>query len=214
MRKNTIFLCWSLNCIIWVKKKPFDRPFQNTFARIVCNLIQECIEERASQMGRRPPPSGEGLPPKPPTSNQPTVSNQSPSKISNTTTKSQSPAKVDKSSPSRPPSSPVRVGSATKTLQQRLIEKTQHSKTDQLAEKLRQERMAEVNALHNRYHNGILKEDLQWSEAEVWILPLIFANAACTYSFTKWVKLWLKLGHIDVSEYLPQTTYQIIMQIQ
>ena len=118
----------------------------------------------ASQIGRRPATSGQGLPPKPP------ATGQSPSKIGNMTAKSQpatSPSKVDRSSPSRPHSSPVRVGSATKTLQQRLIEQTQHSKTDQFAEKLRKERMAEVNALQNRYQNGILKENLQLSESEV-----------------------------------------------
>ena len=118
----------------------------------------------ASQMGRRPHTSGQGLPPKPP------AASQSPSRIGSTAAKSQpatSPSKVDRSSPSRPHSSPVRVGSATKTLQQRLIEQTQHSKTDQFAEKLRKERMAEVNALQNRYQNGILKENLQLSESEV-----------------------------------------------
>ena len=129
-------------------------------------MLQESIEERAAQMGCRQPPSGEGLPPKPPTNNQ------SPSRFGNTPARSQptsSPVKKDQSSPNRPHSSPVKMGSATKTLQQRLIEQTQHSKTDELAEKLRRERMAEVNALQNRYQNGILKENLQLSESEVCI---------------------------------------------
>lgn len=67
------------------------------------------------------------------------------------------------SSPSKVPSpqaaSPTgKVGSATKTLQQKILQQVQYSKTDKLADKLRQERMAEVNTLHNRYQNGILKD--------------------------------------------------------
>ena len=134
-------------------------------------FLQESIEEKAAQMGRRPAPSGEGLPPKPP------AASQSPSRMGNSPARKQpsspsrkqpsSPARVEQSSPNRPASSPVKVGSATKSLQQRLIEQTQHSKTDKFAEKMRQERMAEVNALNNRYKNGVLKEDLQFSETEV-----------------------------------------------
>ena len=114
-------------------------------------------------MGRRPAPSGEGLPPKPP------ANSQSPTRFGNTPAKTQSassPVRLEQSSPNRPNSSPVKVGSATKTLQQRLIEQTQFSKTDAFAEKLRQERMAEVNALNNRYQNGVLKEELQLSASE------------------------------------------------
>ncbi|KAJ8302427.1 hypothetical protein KUTeg_018823 [Tegillarca granosa] len=51
------------------------------------------------------------------------------------------------------------VGSATKMMQQKLIEQTQHSKTDDLADKMRKERMAELQSLQNRWHNGVLKED-------------------------------------------------------
>ena len=65
-----------------------------------------------------------------------------------------------KKAPSPQAASPTgKVGSATKTLQQKILNKVQYSKTDKLADKLREERMAEVNALNNRYQNGILKDD-------------------------------------------------------
>ncbi|XP_060079914.1 anillin-like isoform X2 [Ylistrum balloti] len=61
----------------------------------------------------------------------------------------------------QPGASPGKVGSATKMMQQRLLEKAQHSKTDDIADKLRRERMNELATLQNRWQNGILKEDMK-----------------------------------------------------
>ncbi|XP_052230360.1 anillin-like isoform X2 [Dreissena polymorpha] len=114
--------------------------------------FKESIEERASQMGRGK--AVEGLPPRPPAPNNSAARSpvRSPSKVGG-----QSPTvRV----PSPQAASPTgRVGGATRSLQQKILEQVQHSKTDMLADKLRQERMAEVNALNNRYQNGILKDD-------------------------------------------------------
>ncbi|XP_060555678.1 anillin-like [Ruditapes philippinarum] len=112
--------------------------------------FKDSIEEKAAQMGRKPSGS-EGLPPRPPAGNTRSPVN-SPSKMN------QSPIRGNQSSPTKT-GSPNKVGSATKSLQQKILEQVQYSKTDQLADKIRQERMAEVNALNNRYHNGILRDD-------------------------------------------------------
>ncbi|XP_033753795.1 anillin-like [Pecten maximus] len=61
----------------------------------------------------------------------------------------------------QPGASPGKVGSATKMMQQRLLEQTQHSKTDDIADKLRRDRMNELASLQNRWQNGILKEDMR-----------------------------------------------------
>ncbi|KAK3085514.1 hypothetical protein FSP39_004457 [Pinctada imbricata] len=54
---------------------------------------------------------------------------------------------------------PGKVGSATKMMQQKLLQQTQHSKTDDMADKMRKDRMAELQTIQKRYHNGILRED-------------------------------------------------------
>ncbi|XP_060601507.1 anillin-like isoform X2 [Ruditapes philippinarum] len=112
--------------------------------------FKDSIEEKAAQMGRKPSGS-EGLPPRPPAGNTRSPVN-SPSKMN------QSPIRGNQSSPTKT-GSPNKVGSATKSLQQKILEQVQYSKTDQMADKIRQERMAEVNALNNRYQNGILRDD-------------------------------------------------------
>lgn len=61
----------------------------------------------------------------------------------------------------QPSASPGKVGSATKMMQQRLLEQAQHSKTDDIADKLRRDRMNELASLQNRWQNGILKEDIK-----------------------------------------------------
>ncbi|OWF52128.1 anillin-like isoform X3 [Mizuhopecten yessoensis] len=61
----------------------------------------------------------------------------------------------------QPGASPGKVGSATKMMQQRLLEQAQHSKTDDIADKLRRDRMNELASLQNRWQNGMLKEDVQ-----------------------------------------------------
>ncbi|KAL4234023.1 hypothetical protein ACF0H5_005677 [Mactra antiquata] len=106
--------------------------------------FKECIEEKAAEMGKKTV-AVDYLPPKAPNHN-------SPIKKTPSQTASRSPGV-----------SPSRVGSATKSLQQKLFQPT---KTDKIAEKIREERMAEVNALNNRYHNGILKDDRSSSSEE------------------------------------------------
>ncbi|WAR12925.1 ANLN-like protein [Mya arenaria] len=123
--------------------------------------FKDSIEERASQMGRGKgsTSSADGLPPKPPTSSTSRSPQRTPSKAG-----AFSPTKV----PSPQAASPlVRVGSATKTLQQKILNQVQYSKTDKIADKIRQERMAEVNTLNNRYQNGILKDDRTLEQSEV-----------------------------------------------
>ena len=61
--------------------------------------------------------------------------------------------------PAKVSNTPGKVGSATKMMQQRLLEQAQHSKTDDIADRLRKDRMAELETLQKRYHNGILKDD-------------------------------------------------------
>ncbi|XP_053401125.1 anillin-like isoform X2 [Mercenaria mercenaria] len=122
--------------------------------------FKDSIEEKAAQLGRKPSGS-EGLPPRPPTGNtrSPVKPVNSPSKTNQSPVRgNQSPIRGNQSSPNKT-GSPNKVGSATKSLQQKILEQVQYSKTDQLADKLRQERMAEVNALNNRYQNGILRDD-------------------------------------------------------
>lgn len=62
--------------------------------------------------------------------------------------------------------SPKRASSAMKSVQQKLVQQTQS--TD-MAERLRQERMAELQAIQNRWKNGILKDDKEDVQPEeVW----------------------------------------------
>ncbi|XP_056008629.1 anillin-like isoform X4 [Ostrea edulis] len=67
-------------------------------------------------------------------------------------------------SPYKAEGTPGKVGSATKMMQQKLIEQVTHGKTADTAEKLRRERMEEVQRLQNRHQNGILKEERPGSE--------------------------------------------------
>ena len=62
--------------------------------------------------------------------------------------------------------SPKRASSAMKSVQQKLVQQTQS--TD-MAERLRQERMAELQTIQNRWKNGILKDDKEDVQPEeVW----------------------------------------------
>lgn len=63
-----------------------------------------------------------------------------------------------RATPSKTPAA-LPIGSATKLMQQKLIEQTQHTKTDDMAERLRRERMVELQSIQNRWQNGILKDE-------------------------------------------------------
>lgn len=66
--------------------------------------------------------------------------------------------KTSMESPQKTGGNPGKIGSATKMMQQKLLEQANHGKTADVAEKLRKERMEEVQRLQNRHQNGILKE--------------------------------------------------------
>ena len=58
------------------------------------------------------------------------------------------------------PLSPSRASSSVKTVHQRLMEQTHNSsKSKDIENKIRQERMAELRCIQNRWKNGILKEE-------------------------------------------------------
>ncbi|XP_076111793.1 uncharacterized protein LOC143080032 isoform X3 [Mytilus galloprovincialis] len=60
----------------------------------------------------------------------------------------------------QPGQSPAgKIGSATKMIHQKLFDQVQHSKTGDMADQMRKQRMAELNTLQNRWTNGVLKED-------------------------------------------------------
>ena len=75
--------------------------------------------------------------------------------------------------PAKVSNTPGKVGSATKMMQQRLLEQAQHSKTDDIADRLRKDRMAELETLQKRYHNGILRDDRVPDTQVILILILI-----------------------------------------
>lgn len=58
-----------------------------------------------------------------------------------------------------PSPSNAKIGSATKMIHQKLFDQAAHSKTADIADQMRKERMAELSTLQNRWHNGVLKED-------------------------------------------------------
>ncbi|XP_052822337.1 anillin [Octopus bimaculoides] len=64
------------------------------------------------------------------------------------------------------PLSPSKASCAMKAIQQRLFETQQSTTTQSLAERIRQERMAELKVLENRWHNGILKDNTVKSDQE------------------------------------------------
>ncbi|XP_029642281.1 anillin isoform X2 [Octopus sinensis] len=64
------------------------------------------------------------------------------------------------------PLSPSKASCAMKAIQQRLFETQQSTTTHSMAEKIRQERMAELKVLENRWHNGILKDNTVKSNQE------------------------------------------------
>lgn len=66
--------------------------------------------------------------------------------------------KASMESPQQTGGNPGKIGSATKMMQQKLFEQATHGKTADVAEKLRRERMEEVQKLQHRHDNGILKE--------------------------------------------------------
>ncbi|KAK7504660.1 hypothetical protein BaRGS_00004146 [Batillaria attramentaria] len=59
--------------------------------------------------------------------------------------------------------SPTKASPAMKSVQQRLLEQTQ---SVDMAQRLRQERMAELQAIQNRWKNGILRDDEEVPEEE------------------------------------------------
>jgi hypothetical protein len=61
--------------------------------------------------------------------------------------------------PTKTEGTPGKIGSATKLMQQKLIEQVAHGKTADTAEKLRRERMEEVQRLQNRHQSGSQKEE-------------------------------------------------------
>ncbi|XP_062607207.1 anillin-like isoform X2 [Saccostrea cucullata] len=63
-------------------------------------------------------------------------------------------------SPVKTEATPGKIGSATKIMQQKLLEQVSHGKTADTAEKMRRERMEEVHQLQNRHQNGIPKEEV------------------------------------------------------
>ncbi|XP_061163081.1 anillin-like isoform X2 [Saccostrea echinata] len=67
-------------------------------------------------------------------------------------------------SPVKTEATPGKIGSATKIMQQKLLEQVSHGKTADTAEKMRRERMEEVQLLQNRHQNGILKEEVPTKE--------------------------------------------------
>ena len=75
----------------------------------------------------------------------------------------------------QPGQSPAKIGSATKLIHQKLFDQAQHSKADDMAEQIRQQRMAELQTLQNRWHNGVLKEDKpKVMPAIFWALMFIY----------------------------------------
>lgn len=82
----------------------------------------------------------------------------------------QTPGKLQ---PAPSPSS-AKIGSATKMIHQKLFDQATHSKTADMAEQMRKERMAELNTLQNRWHNGVLKEDTKvlWGKKNILVIPL------------------------------------------
>ncbi|XP_055891176.1 anillin-like isoform X2 [Biomphalaria glabrata] len=101
--------------------------------------FRDCIEEKASKMWSK---KGVEL-------------NKSPEK------KSQSPTKSLNRSPSKVIHSPNKVSVGTKTFQKILVDKSQDSTTTSsaLAAQERASRMAELEAIQNRWKNGVLRED-------------------------------------------------------
>ncbi|KAL5022215.1 hypothetical protein ScPMuIL_001370 [Solemya velum] len=114
--------------------------------------IKKVDPERANQMSTGPSPLKK-------TPNNP----QSAVKV----TASKPPVRLspDRSSVQATPAPPP-IGSATKLMQQKLIEQTQHTKTDDMAERLRRERMAELQTIQSRWQNGILKDDNSKQQVE------------------------------------------------
>ncbi|KAK3597580.1 hypothetical protein CHS0354_018176 [Potamilus streckersoni] len=140
--------------------KPVSTPSKPKTMVTSCESFKDSIIERAHQIraGQSPVHT---LPPKPPSQTKGLGNSQ----CSQSPRIGTSPVRGATTPTKQGLGSPTIVGSATKMLQDRLMEQTVNSKTNQLADKIRQERMAEVNALKNRWQNGILKEDTS-SETE------------------------------------------------
>ncbi|KAL3859739.1 hypothetical protein ACJMK2_009937 [Sinanodonta woodiana] len=140
--------------------KPVFTPSKSKTAVTSCESFKDSITERANQIrtGQSPVHS---LPPRPPSQTKGLGNGHG----SHSPRAGTSPVRGAITPTKQGLGSPTLVGSATKMLQERLMEKTVNSKTNQLADKIRQERMAEVNALKNRWQNGILKDDTS-SETE------------------------------------------------
>ncbi|KAH9515677.1 hypothetical protein Btru_011718 [Bulinus truncatus] len=113
--------------------------------------FRECIEERASKMWSK---KGVQLPAK------------SPEKMSASTC--QSPSKTLVRSPSKVVHSPSKVSVGTKTVHKLLAEQCQESSTTSsaIAAQERASRMAELEAIQNRWKNGVLREDNTTSSSE------------------------------------------------